>query len=239
MNNEHLCNGGPEDGKQCRCGLTQEKLEAKESRLNDDICTLCGHHLGHHPAGLQAQAGGGQAFSLGDVDDIFAMALRKKYMPKCYNSMRGKTNSATSNMKNYVLGEYGNKCAVCQSQDNVTVAHILKRKQDCSLLKVEWDASNFIALCGTEGEVGTCYSLFDNFQMSFVYITSVDAAGWRVVGGKSEYHQKLVNLATNPPKRSLHSHFARCVLNESLLCVNDDYDYDYDLDVSDEMEDLG
>jgi len=178
------------------------------------------------------------AFSLGDVDGIFAMALRKNYMPKCYNSLRGKTNSATSNMKNYVMSEYGNKCAVCQSQENVTVAHILKRKKDCSLLKVEWDASNFIALCGTEGEVGTCHSLFDNFQMSFVHGDNI--GGWRVVGGKKEYHEKLVNLATNPPKRSLHSHFARCVLNESLSCDDDeDYDYDYDLDVSDNVEELG
>ena len=55
MSNEHLCNGGPEDGKQCGCRLTQEKLEAKESRLNNDICTLCGHHLGHHPAGPQGE----------------------------------------------------------------------------------------------------------------------------------------------------------------------------------------
>jgi hypothetical protein len=157
--------------------------------------------------------------------------------------MRGKTNSATSNMKNYVISEYGNKCAVCQSQENVTVAHILKRKKDCSLLKVEWDASNFIALCGTGGEVGTCHSLFVNFQMSFVHGDNI--GGWRVVGGKKEYRERLVNLATNPPKRSLHSHFARCVLNESLLCddeslsCDDDEDYDYELDDSDNVEELG
>jgi hypothetical protein len=30
---------------------------AKESGLNNDICTLCGHHLSHHPAGPQGEDG--------------------------------------------------------------------------------------------------------------------------------------------------------------------------------------
>jgi hypothetical protein len=126
------------------------------------------------------------------------MNLRKKFMPTLYNSMRGKTNSASSGLRSYVLGEYGNKCAVCGTQDNVSVVHILKHKEDCAALTVEWGASNFIALCGTDGEVGTCHSYFDNFQMSFVYVEGF----WRVVGGKPDYREKIVNLATNTSQTS-------------------------------------
>ena len=111
----------------------------------------------------------------------------------------------------------------------------MKRKTDCEELKVEWDASNFIALCRTDDdEEGTCHSLFDNFQMS-LFVHGDDIGGWRVVGGKPEYREKLVNLATNPPKQALHSHSARCVLNKSLL-LDDDDENSYELDVSDDME---
>jgi len=54
MSNEHLCNGGPEDGKQCGCRLTQEKLEKKGI---DDFgdCPICKHPLAFHPAGPQGE----------------------------------------------------------------------------------------------------------------------------------------------------------------------------------------
>jgi hypothetical protein len=64
---DKLCNGGPEDGKQCACRLTRAKLEAKESRLNNDICTLCGHHLGHHPAGPQGEGRSSCQFNIAAV----------------------------------------------------------------------------------------------------------------------------------------------------------------------------
>ena len=54
MNSEHLCNGGPQDGKQCGCRLTQVQLhEANVGIFNE--CLGCGHKFGFHPAGPQGK----------------------------------------------------------------------------------------------------------------------------------------------------------------------------------------
>ena len=165
------------------------------------------------------------------------MSLRRRFTPQVFNTGRGKTNSATSGLKGYVMSEYNNCCAVCQSQQNITVAHILKLKSDCVDLGIPWDATNFIVLCGTASDPGTCHFLFDHFQMSFIHVKSTGQ--WSVVGGGSARHGKLVHLATSPRKRSLHSHFTRCLLLKSLIGVDEDSNYGSEpLDTSDESEDI-
>jgi hypothetical protein len=177
---------------------------------------------------------------LGDLDDITAISLRRRFSPELFNTGRGKTISATSGLKRFIKEEYGSRCAVCNSSDNVTAAHILKHKTDCDVLRIPWDATNFIALCGMAIDAGSCHFLFDNFQMSFIHVKSTGQ--WSVVGGGSAHHGKLVYLATNPRKRSLHSHFTRCLLMKSFIGVDDASStgtYDSEpLDTSDESEDI-
>ena len=54
MSNEHLCNGGPEDAKQCGCGLTRAELKEAGVGILDD-CPKCTHPLAFHPAGPQGE----------------------------------------------------------------------------------------------------------------------------------------------------------------------------------------
>ena len=54
----------------------------------------------------------------------------------------------------------------------------------------------------------------DKEQMSFVYYTAQKR--WLVVGGGKQ-HGKIVALPSNPHKRVVHSHFARCVVKSPLL----------------------
>jgi hypothetical protein len=165
------------------------------------------------------------------------MALRRSYTPEVYNTGRGKTVSAGSNLKGYVRKEYQESCAVCGTKENVTVSHILKHKIDCEKLRIPWDATNFLTLCGTEGQVGSCYDLFDTFQMSFVHTATT--MQWSVVGGGAKRHGKLVNLATNPRKRALHSHFTRCMLNKSLIGMDEEsHSSPEDLNVSDDSVEI-
>jgi len=181
--------------------------------------------------------GGKAAVGLEDLDDLTAMSLRQRFTPQVFNTGRGKTNSASSGVKGYVMLAHNNCCAVCQSQQNITVAHILKLRTDCADLGIPWDATNFVALCGTASDPGTCHFLFDNFQMSFIYVKSKDK--WSVVGGGPARHGKLVILATFPRKRSLHSHFTRCLLLKSLIGVDNGGEYVSEpLETSDESDDI-
>jgi len=169
-------------------------------------------------------------FGLADLEDLLAMKLRKKFRPELFNSGNGKSDSAQEHLQSAVKGLSHNRCAVCGTTENLSVAHIMKKIADCETLGCSFGASNFIVLCGSLGEAGTCHHYFDNFQMSFGHVSGK----WNVVGGK--HHGREVVLPTNPPKRFLHSHFARCVLNKSLIGV--DGDFAADLEFSDESEEL-
>jgi hypothetical protein len=54
MSNEHLCRGGPEDGKQFGCRLTRVQLKEAGVGIFDD-CPKCNHPLAFHPAGPQGE----------------------------------------------------------------------------------------------------------------------------------------------------------------------------------------
>jgi hypothetical protein len=68
MSNEQLCRGGPEDGKQCGCGLTRVQLEEAGVGIFDD-CQGCGHKFGFHPAGPQGEGRSSCHFNIASVSE--------------------------------------------------------------------------------------------------------------------------------------------------------------------------
>ena len=171
------------------------------------------------------------------ADYMMATFLRDKYRVEVFNSGLGKSKTVKSNIKIALLSMFDNKCAVCETASNISVAHILKREEDCKKLKIPWDYSNFLVLCGTDGEQGTCHHLFDNFQMSFVH--SKATSQWVVIGGGAGRHAKTVILASSPHKRALHAHFTRCVVTKSLVGFQvEDLPVEGDLEVSDESNEI-
>ena len=187
-------------------------------------CMKCGRTIDEHATGqihadLQT-SGAAPVTSLSALDGLVTMSLRNRFLPELFNPKDDKTCVASSKLAKYVRDKFSSQCCVCGSQENVTVAHILKRKEDCLILQLQWDASNFIALCGTEGQRGTCHNLFDKEMMSFAHISGEDGTKWSVVGGGG-YHKKQVTLTTCPHKRVLHSHLTRCHLNKSLIFSSD------------------
>ena len=66
--------------------------------------------------------------------------------------------------------------------------------------------------------------------MSFIYLK--DAGNWRVVGGGPTRHDKVVTFPTNPHKRAIHAHLARCVINKSIT----GYDHDSVDDLEESLE---
>jgi hypothetical protein len=153
------------------------------------------------------------------VNNWVTITLRNAYRIDLFNKGPNKTSRASSAMKDKVKLKYGSLCCVCNSSQNVSVAHILKHKSACTALKIPWDESNFLFLCGVESEINSCHGLFDNFMMSFIYTKGADT--WTVVGGGPSRHGKQVTLLTDPYKRALHAHLTRCYLLKS---INVEYD---------------
>ena len=61
-----LCRGGPEDGKQCGCGLTRAGLKEAGVGIFDD-CPECTHPLAFHPAGPQGEGRSSCHFNIAAV----------------------------------------------------------------------------------------------------------------------------------------------------------------------------
>ena len=154
-----------------------------------------------------------QPVGLESVESALVFYLRSNFRIDLFNPTPGlKTSVASSSLQGNVKTAYNHKCAVCETDQNITNAHILRHRSQVEQLWLQWDSSNFIALCGTEGEAGTCHSLFDSYQMSFIHLRSIQS--WVVVGGPRSGTR--VQLNTNPHKAALHAHFAKCVLLKSL-----------------------
>ena len=153
-------------------------------------------------------------FGLDKTDAFIAMTLRSQYRIELFNTSSVKSDSVLGTaIRRHVAEMSENKCAVCGTNVNVTVAHIFKTAADCRALGLPFDESNFICLCGTDGERGSCHNYFDKFQMSFM---SGGEDIWLVIGG-NEHHGKIVNLPTKPRKRAIHTHFARCFIMKSFI----------------------
>jgi hypothetical protein len=73
---------------------------------------------------------------------------------------------------------FGGRCAFCGSTGNITMAHIVAGATGvdyspfCLGYSTPLDvrsARNFLPLCGTEGNSGTCHDEFDKFRITLLY----------------------------------------------------------------------
>ncbi len=151
--------------------------------------------------------------------------LRRFISPKLFNNddVRSDTipNCLRSNKKK--KSEEMKMCFVCQTQEDISNAHILKTEEQCKSLGLKYDRSNFLFLCGSRGKVGTCHHLFDLFQMSFVQTIDTPQDSimtWQVVGG-GHFHGRIVDFPSRPHRRALHAHFLKAYQSESLIMLED------------------
>jgi hypothetical protein len=175
---------------------------------------------------------------LDQVDDLLMISMRNSYHPEVFNEGSQDTNAATAKIKDAVKNSapfpQRETCWVCGKKEQeiktqLSVAHIIRNN---NILKktfdIKWDISNFIVLCGTKGEKGTCHYYFDTYQMSFMHqknegnnstATSNSTNKWIVLGG-GELDGKKVILYTKPHKRTMYSHLTRCKMLKSLKTAN-------------------
>ena len=94
----------------------------------------------------------------------------------------------------------------------VSTAHILASKNDCAVVGVPWDESNFIPLCGAKDEVPSCHSAFDRKLVCFVRDDD-DATRWMAHSSDETYkhlNRTIVRFETKPHRRALHAHALYC-----------------------------
>ena len=111
----------------------------------------------------------------------------------------------------------GDACMVCGAA-TPTVAHLLPNEGVCRRFGVPFDESNFLLLCGTKDELGTCHRGFDTMQFGFQHMPNGQPHEWRVLGGR--FNLSLVNLWTNPHVRVLAAHLAEVILAGVLTPVH-------------------
>lgn len=131
---------------------------------------------------------------------------------RIFNRVSGATTERPTN-KSQIRGACGTKCVVC-GQSPASVAHLLRSSSQCSELGVNWDSTNFIALCGSEGAAGTCHDMFDKFRISMVHATGRDRTHWVVVGGPN--HKKHIVVPSAPHRCVLHAHYTHAVRRGAL-----------------------
>jgi hypothetical protein len=115
--------------------------------------------------------------NLGEVDDLIATRMRQFYKPEAFNEGDDKTSRVSSGIKRNVKRKasefgYDKMCWICETnQIECSVAHIIRNKTILlNSFGLPWDTTNFLILCGIKGAKGTCHHLFDNFQISFIYV---------------------------------------------------------------------
>eukprot|EP00971_Amphidinium_carterae_P230552 4575502-Amphidinium_carterae.1 len=171
---------------------------------------------------------------LESADDFVYMRMRAKFrLHTIFNrKQKGTTDKIPEDVSNIL--KVFRQCEVCgrpstwRDKDDgsgryevpITSAHILKNQTNAAALKVPFDKTNFLRLCGTEGMADTCHDDFDAKRMAF---THVDKNKWVVIGGgKRKHHDggllhgRQVTFVTCPHRRSLYHHLANAVLSESL-----------------------
>jgi hypothetical protein len=131
-----------------------------------------------------------------------------KLTPRCLNLFRGHSNCGSintsqikdkderqqvGNMKRVLKNKFENKCWICGSGANLTIAHIVPRashivpcvqddvtyswyKDAIGELNDNYDEPfsfsserNMVVLCGTKDSKNTCHSAFDNHCCSIIY----------------------------------------------------------------------
>ena len=173
-------------------------------------------------------------FGLGDSDAYLASSLRLKFPINIFNPGKNRTDKTDTTLRRDVMTIYDRKCVVCGVDPTanrlISCVHILNSAKACKTLLIKWTKRNFLALCGSYGDEGSCHDAFDKGKMSFMHISG-ESTLWKVIGGGPDLHNRIVDLKSNPYKRTLHTHLARCIVNQSLVLPIEAEDIDPD-DVS-------
>jgi hypothetical protein len=101
-------------------------------------------------------------------------------MSRSGKSDDSKTRKKKTAVRQSVKSNYGDACLFCGTDEGVTCAHIVadtpsKSYEEFGKLggyKDDLDVKsvrNFIPLCGTKGELGTCHNEFDTFGITLLY----------------------------------------------------------------------
>lgn len=136
---------------------------------------------------------------------------------------------------------YGKTCIFCgESTGNVTKAHLIAGNKmidytpfGIPTYKDDLDvksARNFLPLCGTEGQEGTCHNEFDKFLMSLLYDPFSGKYSIFCFNTKfSKYTQchgkeVAVNESFPPYRRILAWRFRKCIQEQQYLIRPEDID---------------
>ena len=114
-------------------------------------------------------------------------------------------------------------CEVCGTTEGLSRAHIICTRADADSMDIEYESNrNVLVLCGTKygytsssrPRTWKCHAMFDRKIMSFIHDPNDESmTKFFVIGGP--HHGKEVTLKHKPHRRTLHSHFAHCLRNES------------------------
>ena len=100
---------------------------------------------------------------------------RMQYFSAVMAPSEGRHSVASKEIKN----KYGSVCWICQSTNNITMAHILAGNSSVDyspfsrpVYKNDLDVKserNFLLLCGLKGQHGTCHNEFDKYMLTLLY----------------------------------------------------------------------
>ena len=145
--------------------------------------------------------------------------MSKNYSAGADDAANGKSIDSRTSVKSDVKRQAEGECQIC-GEGGVSAAHILKTHAACSALGVEYDeGSNYLALCGREGDLSSCHDAFDKGRVSFIH---TEGEEWMIVGGKK--HGTTVTFPQKPHRRTLHTHLAWCVSQQTLCSEGDKKD---------------
>eukprot|EP00971_Amphidinium_carterae_P074189 1466106-Amphidinium_carterae.1 len=77
----------------------------------------------------------------------------------------------------------GAVCVCCGTSENVSCVHLVKTAEMCKNLNLRFDSTNFIPLCGAEGQLDTCHHKFDFHLLTLQQIEQGNTRKWRILGG--------------------------------------------------------
>lgn len=143
------------------------------------------------------------------------------YYSGAVRSRNGKHSDASRSIR-----ERYQACVFCGTKVNLTLAHLISEiveSEDVTLkpfgkpryvddLEVK-SPRNFILLCGTKGEIGSCHDLFDNFRLGVNYDPFTLSYTLFAVDQTSPLHQKKIVFSEPfPYKRLLAWRFRKMIL---------------------------
>jgi hypothetical protein len=107
-------------------------------------------------------------------------------------------------------------CAAAQLH-HVSIAPLLKNREQCRHMNVPFDVSNFLLLCGAKDEVPSCRAAFDSFRLCFAAASAAGEHAYTVLATEEPYdrfNETQVDLsAFQPHFEILHGHAVICLEN--------------------------